>query len=515
VSSRELIGDPEPSLEQLERVLGAEFAVQSDGPRESDCVYLDTFDALLRGNDLVLVHADGLLSLADRRGGAVVQSLSWPKPPAERLLADELPPSPMRDALRAMIEVRALLPLVRLQERADELRVLDPLAKTVARVGMIAPQVVSGAGLRTPLRKRVRLSSVRGYEAELQRSHELLKSGMSLREAELPLLDEAMLTVGTPLEGASTRIDVQLRPDERADAAAVRVLSALLAVMDANLPGTLEDTDPEFLHDYRVAIRRTRAVQRELAGVFEPARLAALRAEFRWLQRSTGDARDLDVYLLGFASLRALLPQELRADIAPLREVLTGRRLIARREMTHALCSERAIALRADWEALLASLAQRPAADRPDATRPIGEVAAKRIRKVYRRMLEMGGAIEPSSPPADYHELRKKGKELRYLLELFGAPLHDETVVRPMIKTLKGLQDVLGRHQDREVQVTTLRGLADEVSTMRGGSAALMAMGVLIERLHQDAAAARDEFAGSFAAFSSDEQRRRVKDTFR
>ncbi len=33
----------------------------------------------------------------------------------------------------------------------------------------------------------------------------------------------------------------------------------------------------------------------------------------------------------------------------------------------------------------------------------------------------MGGAIDESSPAEAYHELRKKGKELRYLLELFGA----------------------------------------------------------------------------------------------
>ena len=126
----------------------------------------------------------------------------------------------------------------------------------------------------------------------------------------------------------------------------------------------------------------------------------------------------------------------------------------------------------------------------------------------------MGEAIDDSSPPEAYHELRKKGKELRYLLELFGVPLHDEAVVRPMIKSLKGLQDVLGRHQDREVQVTKLRALADEVSSMHGGSAALMAMGVLIEHLGRDVLAARAEFAAVFADFASRSQRRLVRETF-
>jgi CHAD domain-containing protein len=155
-----------------------------------------------------------------------------------------------------------------------------------------------------------------------------------------------------------------------------------------------------------------------------------------------------------------------------------------------------------------------PEDERPDAARLIGEVSGERIRKVYRRMVRMGDAIDDASPAADYHELRKKGKELRYLLELFGVPLFPEVVVKPMIKTLKALQDVLGRHQDREVQIALLRSLGPEVGETAGGEDALMAIGALVARLGEDERAARSEFAGRFAEFSSKEQRRLVKETF-
>ena len=36
-------------------------------------------------------------------------------------------------------------------------------------------------------------------------------------------------------------------------------------------------------------------------------------------------------------------------------------------------------------------------------------------------MLRDGGAITPASPPESLHELRKRCKELRYLLEFFGS----------------------------------------------------------------------------------------------
>ncbi|MEA2223840.1 MAG: hypothetical protein QOH83_2216, partial [Solirubrobacteraceae bacterium] len=131
----------------------------------------------------------------------------------------------------------------------------------------------------------------------------------------------------------------------------------------------------------------------------------------------------------------------------------------------------------------------------------------------YRRMVRMGGAIDADSPPEALHELRKKGKELRYLLEFF-APIFPSEVVRPMVTTLKGLQDVLGRFQDREVQADLLRSLGDDVAALEGGAPALMAMGVLVQRLLADQAAARAEFSESFAAFAAKPQREVVAETF-
>jgi CHAD domain-containing protein len=84
-----------------------------------------------------------------------------------------------------------------------------------------------------------------------------------------------------------------------------------------------------------------------------------------------------------------------------------------------------------------------------------------------------------------------------------------------MLKSLKALQDVLGQHQDREVQVAMLRSLAPKVAAAAGGSEALMAMGMLVERLEADQLAARQAFAEGFATFALKPQRRLVRDTFR
>jgi CHAD domain-containing protein len=182
--------------------------------------------------------------------------------------------------------------------------------------------------------------------------------------------------------------------------------------------------------------------------------------------------------------------------------------------MALALRSPRTEALLGDWEQLLDSLVDLPVDDRPAAARPLGAVIGRRIRKVYGRVVAMGTAIGPDSPPADYHELRKKGKELRYLLELFATNLFDQEVVAAAIAALKSVQDVLGRHQDREVQIAMLRSVAGEVATLPGGPAACMAMGVLVDRLADDKRAARREFAERFAELSDDSRRGVFMQTF-
>jgi CHAD domain-containing protein len=311
------------------------------------------------------------------------------------------------------------------------------------------------------------------------------------------------------------KISVALAYDQRADAAAAMVLRALLEAIRGNVDGALAAEDPEYLHQLRISVRRSRTVQRQLAPVFPALELPGFRSEFRWLQRATGEARDLDVYMEDFESMRELVPEAIRADLDPLRQVLGHWRLAANGDTALALRSRRAAELLADWDTLLETLVERPLEDRPAAAQPIGSVAARRIRKAYTRVVKMGAAIDEASEPAEYHELRKKGKELRYMLELFGQQLFADEVVGHLVRSLKALQDVLGRHQDREVQVALLRTLADEVATLRGGPRALMAMGVLVDRLELDEAAARGEFAERFAAFADDEQRELVKTTFR
>jgi CHAD domain-containing protein len=507
------VAEPSP-LDSVRAVLTAEFRVRDGASATVARTYLDTFDARLRSRGLCLQHERGRLELLERAAEIPVAVAGAGDLRAPLRLA-QLPPGELRAALSPIVQDRALLPLARVSCVQRSLALLDELDKTVVRLILEAPMLADAGGSGGALRTRVRLIPLRGYERERARAGELL-AAVGLGCDPEPLRDEAVRAGGGDPGGISAKVSVELRAGERADTAVVRVLFALNGVIEANLPGALADIDPEFLHDLRVSVRRTRSVQREFRGVFPAPELAELRAEFRWLQRVTGPSRDLDVHLGALEQTLELVPARWREDLRPIGELLEQRRASAHRAMSEELRSPRAVALLERWELLLGNLVASPQSNRPDAATPIEALSARRIRRVHRRMVRMGRAIgeqRGAAPPEAYHELRKQGKELRYLLELFG-PLHDPEVVSPMIRSLKSLQDVLGHHQDREVQLALLPELAAELVGRQRSARTLMALGVLAEALEDDAARSRGAFEGVFSGFASGSARRAIEREF-
>ena len=473
--------------------------------RTLDRVLLDSFDGRLRAEGLRAerpVGRSGGTALTLHEPGAAVRRAEVAR--AARYLVEELPEGPVRDRLTGVLEERALLPSVRVRSVVQPLSVVNGEGKTVVRLTVEQAEAVVGGGRRLPLAPRLSVHSVLGYDADHRRVLRVLRD---FEPAQQPLFDEAVIAAGGLPEGVSTKPRVKLARGTRTDAAAGEVLTRLREIAEVNVPGTLDDLDTEFLHDLRVSIRRTRSVLRELKHVHDPAARSKLRDELKWAQQLTGPVRDLDVQLLEWRDLVGLLPDERAPELEPLRALLARRRASELTKLRRGLRGKRFAAALDAWRTL------PPDEDGPDAARPIEAVAGQRIRKVYRRMVRDGGLIDDTSPAEALHDLRKRGKELRYLLELFGSPFPN-SVVKPMISTLKDLQEVLGRFQDRAVQIELLHEIRDELAGEPGGPAALMALGAALDALVADQQAARDEFAERFAAFAGKQQRDLVRDAF-
>ena len=281
------------------------------------------------------------------------------------------------------------------------------------------------------------------------------------------------------------------------------MLRDLAGMVEANLPGTLADHDTEFLHDLRVAVRRSRSVLREMKGAFPPDALARQRDALKWIQAVTGPTRDLDVQLLDWEGLLAGVPPDRHAALAPVRALLGRHRAAALRTLKREL---RGPAYRDAWACYRAFLTgeARPArrAARRRAARS-SDVAGERIRKVYGPHGGDGRGDRRRQPGRRPPRAAQAGQ---------GAALPARAVRRavarrrwssPWSRRSRACRTCSGTHQDREVQADHLRGLADELAGQVGGPEALLALGVLVDRLEAEQHDARDHFAERFAAFAS------------
>ena len=472
--------------------------------------WLDTFDWRLYRAGLTLEQVSGRGGTEFRltgRDGAEVAAEQFRdaagRPPRWPGQLDALPAGPLAERLAPVVGVRALLPVARATSTVRERRALNGDDKTVARVIADQMSVTYPAAAHLPDRLEVR--PVRGYQAQAERLAARLAALPGVTTDERPALEAVLASAGRRAGDYSGRIDVQLTAGMPAATAMAAVFAALLATLEANVPGTIADIDTEFLHDLRVAVRRTRSALKLAGQVLPHGARARFQPAFKWLGDLTTPTRDLDVYLLGLPAMTARLVGADPADLEPFGDHLRRSRRRAQRELARGLRSARFGHLRRDWREVLDEAAtagrRRPAA---------AALAAGSITAVHRRVLAGGAAITATSPPESLHELRKRCKELRYLLEIF-ASLHAPGVAWRAVQELKGLQDCLGEFQDTDVQRGELRDFAVQMMDERAAPAqTLLAMGEVAAGLARRQRRARAEFAGLFSEFASPDGQARI-----
>ncbi|WP_295389316.1 CHAD domain-containing protein [uncultured Thiodictyon sp.] len=476
--------------------------------------YFDTFDwsVYLTGATLewrstalppVLIWSD-----LERADDALIQVA-----PREPAFPADLPPGPVQARLIETTSCRRLLPLMGIHSRIRHFDLSNHHDKTVARLTIEESSFNDPrGGSAGDLRPRLQVVAVRGCAREAAILQEALAGAAGLEPLDSPLLLEALAAAGRRPVDYSSKLDYRLDPTARADRVAQEILLGLLNTLEANLDGARANLDSEFLHDLRVATRRTRAALAQIRGVFPADRVARFREEFAWLQLVTGPIRDLDVYLLDFDTYQRDLPSQLGADLEPLRAFLHSRYQCERDLLVQALASTRFTQLCSDWRAFLEAPV---AAATPHGAGPIKDLADRRVWAMAKRVRREGRAIRTDSPPADLHELRKSCKKLRYLIEFFQS-LYPKDETRAVIARMKVLLDNLGGYQDLAVQAVHLRAMAQRMRDAdQAPTETLLAMGALIGDLLARQQQARAAFDQVFDGFQGKGNRRILRALFR
>src|ERR1700678_3973232 len=398
-------------------------------------------------------------------------AIGWQATPPHPM--SDLPDGPVASRIGGLVEPRALLPVVTVTSTTTTHRLLNEDGKTVARLLIERSSIVGPHPMA--LAPRLAITEVRGYPGAARTAARLLGAAPGIELATAPTETEALRAVGRRPGDYSNKVDTDINAAQPASHAAATILLRLLDTIEANIGGVLADTDTEFLHDLRVAVRRTRSALKLFGdaltgrGGLTAGEVAFFAAEFKWVGDLTTPTRDLDVHLLDFDdtahSLSAAKPDELE----PFRAYLEQRRRREFRLLSRGLKSARFTGLTRDWRDKLTTIAQasprtrvapvRSGKDRGAAGETTGALAMERTRAAFAKTVRRGAAITLESPAESLHDLRKRAKELRYALEFF-APLHDRADQAKVVGELKRLQDCLGEFQDTEVQVGEIRALA-------------------------------------------------------
>ena len=434
--------EPAAFVHQLERLL----RIRSRFIPTHRVVCLDTFDGrIAAGGGQLWQVAEGATSRLEWR----LRDRPIRVQPSLRTTVAfvwDLPRGTVATQLRPIVGVRRLLPTVELELNGHALDVLDDRSNTVARVSVVSARARRARrGRWHGVPTLVTVAGFRGREKECRHARALVESRPGLQRWPAGLEALGLQAVGAALRPDVSLVGPGLSASLRADAGAGEVHRRLLAVMRANEAGLRKDLDTEFLHDYRVALRRTRSLLGQIREVFPAVRVEQFRKEFRWLGAVTGPTRDLDVLML---ALRPV-PDDPGGDIPTLRRHIAERQRRTYRTMLKHLDSPRCRRLFRDWTRFLAetSLASP---DPAHASRPFADVVSSRVWRVYRRLHQRATLISDQSPPTALHRIRIAAKRLRYVADLTRSA-QEGGAADDAITALKHLQAVLGDYNDTVV----------------------------------------------------------------
>ena len=451
---------------------------------------LDNFESSLKASKRLLIrYKNNLLLLQASIPGALRQ-----KCPTKWRFIPQLEGGEVKNKLSNCSSIRAFLPGDKNKLLIEQYILLDDDLKTNARCTLYHLNNADKSfilGITQPFR---------GYNHE----HELFQKFLCEQGAvAIDSYNDVYAQCGFDQPVYNAKPKLELAVDAPAIETTNHLIQVFMAIARQNEDGIKADYDTEFLHDYRVSLRKVRSVLSLFKGVYSEAENIALKQAFSDIMKGTNQLRDLDVYLLDKQELVSLLPERMHAGLEQMFDAFSVERKKQLQQVTKMLNSksyQRAIAALQEKFSNTENLPSGPKA--LIASLPF---ATKLIWKRYTKVCQIARQITAETPDEEVHQLRIQCKKLRYLMEFF-SDLFPQKMLKDLIKALKRLQDNLGRFNDFSVQQESLQEfLSTYAKKHRNKNLIAMAesIGALIILLQQKQCRERDQVMQSFSSFDS------------
>jgi CHAD domain-containing protein len=197
---------------------------------------------------------------------------------------------------------------------------------------------------------------------------------------------------------------------------------------------TAKTSNPDAVHDLRVAIRRTEQALVTFKALLPRKAVKRTRKQLKSVLAAAGAVRDCDI------GIKTLLKID-QPEAAELRRHIRVRRKQAEQSL---LAGLKHLSLRTRLSRWFADLQLHACqAELPAETRPIGPRALARLAQ---RFFEAGESAASNHSGEKLHEFRIQAKKFRYTLELF-VPVYG-SALEERIGEIKSVQSILGRMND-------------------------------------------------------------------
>ncbi|MFC8871731.1 CHAD domain-containing protein [Streptomyces sp. NPDC057148] len=433
---------------------GPVASVTASGPEELDAVYHDTADLRLAGSSATLRRRTG----GPDAGWHLKLPLTGDTREEMRAPLSDDVPDVLRELLLSRTRGAPLRPVMRIRSTRSVRHLRDAEGEVLAELSLDevrADSLLPGGGRAEWQEVEVELADGVGAGLLDTVEKKFRKKGISRANSPSKFV-RALRDTGA--EGAG-------RPGYATAAApgspgryVLTYLEQQVAALVALDPAARRDL-PDAVHRMRVTCRRLRSCLRSYRSVLDRRVTDPVRAELKWLAGELGLARDQEVLRERLTAALAGLPGDLVLGPAAARlrvwDVSGGEE--GRAHTREALASERYLRL---LDALDGLLRQPPL--RAGAAGKPARTTARAVLKEYDRLAGRVDHALELPPGADrdaaLHQARKQAKKLRYAAEV-ARPVLGKPAKR-LGKRAKGLQQLLGDHQDSVVAQETLRELA-------------------------------------------------------
>lgn len=460
----------------------------SDGVRRGEVTLLDSFDwRLASGGEVLLRDDTGMLLFLpiarsvepidpqrlEARSRVAVRP-AQPKEPIEPKWDDRL-----REDLSDRLAPRVPLVFGRCSWEERLFTLSDDNGKTVALLQNLRFTRADDGSTRRRSLELVRIVPLRGF-----RRYVPALSGRPV-DAGIEIATFIAEPAGRRPLDYETSLRLPLHRDHSIAEAHRIVVEHLLSVCAVNIEGILHRIDPEFLHDFRVSLRRLRSYLKAVPHRPDPEVEQGLRAFWD----GSGRPRDLDVFLLREDHYTRSAPIAIRDEVHRVFAQLGRWRDQAYESLAERFAADEFSMLR---QGLLDILPDDPDGSALELAVRLHQRTDRAFGRSVDRLVRAYRKQGESVSDDRIHDARIKAKKLRYVTEIF-SPLLDasQTGTTRTVGRMRKLQNQLGAYNDLVVEEKLFLRILDErpgeLERLRAGVAYMLA------QVEREKAAARHQ----------------------